>query len=197
MNRKVVLVASLLVVVLLLSWMMVNRVSAPERQAMPKLLPPGGDFTVMTSEGPLSLADLRGEVVLLYFGYAHCPDVCPTDLAVIGMAIKSLEPREQARVRGFFVSIDPDRDNPENLRQYAGYFHERIIGGTHTIEELKRITGQYAAGFIIDPHEPGSNYTVSHTASTYVIDARGALQEIVPHASEPAAVTAAVRRYLH
>jgi protein SCO1 len=197
MVKQLVLAVSLIVLVVVMSWTAMHWMSPSEQEITgPQLLPPGGEFTVMTIDGPLSLSDLRGEVVVLYFGYAYCPDVCPTDLSVMRAALNALEPGEQAKVRGLFVSIDPDRDTPDSLRQFAGYFHERIIGATHTIDELKRITSQYAAGFMIDPHEPGTNYTVSHTASTYVIDPQGQLRESLPHASDPAAVTTAVRRYL-
>ncbi|OOG25159.1 hypothetical protein B1C78_07005 [Thioalkalivibrio denitrificans] len=197
MFRQFVLSVSLIVLVIVAAWTTMHWVMAPEQEvAAPQLLPPGGDFTVLTADGPLSLSDLQGEVVVLYFGYAYCPDVCPTDLSVMRLALNGLEQPEQEKVRGLFVSVDPDRDTPESLGEFAGYFHDRMIGATHSVDELKRITRQYAAGFIIDPHEPGENYTVSHTASTYVIDPRGELRETLSHASDPAALTAAIRRYL-
>lgn len=164
-----------------------------------QLLPPGGDFTLMTADGPASLADLRGEVVLLYFGYTHCPDVCPIDLAVMAQAISSLEAHEQAQARGLFVSVDPERDDLEHLKRYTAHFHERIIGATGTHEAITRAASLYAAGYMADPLPEGASsdaYTISHTASTYVIDRDGQLRERLSHASAVDETVAAIRRVL-
>lgn len=195
--RKIVLMLSVLALVAM-TWVVLNRASV-QQQGPIQILPSGGDFTLMTADGEISLADLRGEVVLLYFGYTHCPDVCPIDLAIMGQAISNLDPHEQAQARGLFVSVDPERDDLEHLKRYTAHFHERIIGATGTHEAITRAASLYAAGYMADPLPEGASsdaYTISHTASTYVIDREGQLRERLSHASAVDETVAAIRRVL-
>lgn len=193
-TRKIVLMLSVLALVAM-TWAVLNRASV-QQQGPIQILPPGGDFTLMTADGEISLADLRGEVVLLYFGYTHCPDVCPIDLAIMGQAISNLDPHEQAQARGLFVSVDPERDDLEHLKRYTAHFHERIIGATGTHEAITRAASLYAAGYMADPSPSETDYTISHTASTYVIDREGKLRERLSHASAVDETVAAIRRVL-
>ena len=98
--------------------------------------PTGGDFRLQSAAGPVDLKNLRGRVVLIYFGYTWCPDICPTNLAFIAAALKSLAPEDLARVQVLFVSVDPERDDAQRLAQYTGYFHPQILGLTGTPEEI-------------------------------------------------------------
>ena len=102
----------------------------PERP-LPKAAggPPGGDFTLQSAAGPVSLADYRGKLVLVYFGYTYCPDVCPTSLAATSEGLKQLTPAERARVSMIFVSVDPKRDTPARLKEYAEFFVSDEIAG--------------------------------------------------------------------
>ncbi len=85
--------------------------------------PLGGDFTLQSVAGPVSLKDLHGKVVLLYFGYTKCPDVCPTSLSFMTQALNEMTDDELAKVQGVFVSVDPKRDTVESLKEYVEYFH--------------------------------------------------------------------------
>lgn len=160
-------------------------------------LPPGGDFTLQSADGPVTAASLRGKVVLLYFGYTACPDVCPTSLALIVGALKALDAAELARVQVLFVSVDPDHDTPAKLTQYASYFHPNIIGATAPAPVLAEIAARYGARFRVERLESAAGYAVDHTSFTTVIAPDGKLTEQLPHGTLPDEIVAAVRRALH
>ena len=101
------------------------------------------DFRLHTDGGDLALSDLRGQVVLVYFGYTSCPDICPTTLATLGGGVNALSPDEQALVAGVFVSVDPERDTPERLGPYARYFHPSFRGGTLPGAEVAQIAADW------------------------------------------------------
>ena len=103
----------------------------------------GGDFTLQSVEGPVSLGDHRGKVVLLFFGYTSCPDICPLSLLRIGNCLSSLEEEQAEQVRALFITLDPGRDTAERMRQYAGFFHPGIVGLTGDAEAIDDVTARY------------------------------------------------------
>lgn len=158
--------------------------------------PGGGDFTLQSAGGPVSLAALRGNVVLVYFGYASCPDVCPTSLALTAQGLGRLAPEERERVRVLFVSVDPARDTPQKLAQYAAHFHPGITGVTGTPELVAEIAARYGAAFRIQPVESAAGYVVDHSSFTSVVAPDGRLAGRLPHGAQPDEIAAAVRRAL-
>src|SRR5690349_741304 len=100
----------------------------------------GGPFTLTNQDGrQVSERDFAGKYRIMYFGFTHCPDVCPTDLAVIGQALRRLEkndPAKAARVVPVFVSVDPERDSPAVLKEYVAAFHPRLVGLTGTPKQI-------------------------------------------------------------
>lgn len=159
--------------------------------------PPGGDFTLQGSDGPLALRDFRGKIVLLYFGYTYCPDVCPTSLALMAQALSALSATERARVQGVFVSVDPERDTPARLAEYARFFHPSIAGATGTSAQIATVTQQYGASYQPQKSDAAGQYAVDHSSVTYVIDAQGALRASLPHATTPEQIVATVRPLLN
>lgn len=159
--------------------------------------PVAGDFTLDAAQGPVSLADFRGRVVLLYFGYTACPDICPTNLAMLGAALRALEPHERARVRVLFVSLDPERDNALHLRDYAAYFHPEIIGLTGTTEQIAEVATAYGVIYRrAEDTESAMGYTIDHSAYTYLIDADGKLAQRLDHATPAERIVATLRAAL-
>jgi protein SCO1/2 len=159
--------------------------------------PTGGDFSLTSAAGPVNLKDLRGQVVLLYFGYTSCPDICPTNLAFVANALKQLAPEEQARVQVLFASLDPGRDDPQRLAQYTSYFHPRVLGVTGTPERIAQIARLYGAAYR-RVEQPGSalGYLVDHSAYTYVIDREGRLVETLDHATPSERIVSVIRGLL-
>ena len=130
----------------------------------------------------------RGDVVLLYFGYTHCPDACPTTLAVLSQAIKPLG-AEASGVRVLFVSVDPRRDNTALLKNYVGFFGPEFIGLRGDIGELTSLTGRYHASFKLDPPERDGNYTVEHSNSVYIFDPAGRVRLLTDATDKPTLIT--------
>ncbi len=164
-----------------------------QRLVMPQAK--GGDFTLNSSTGAVSLADFRGKVSLIYFGYTMCPDICPTNLSMMANAFRQLSEQELKRVQGIFISVDPQRDTLERLAEYTHYFHPSILGLTATPEVIKEVADRYGVAYQKVVQDSATNYVVDHTSETYVIDPNGQLVERLPHATPPAKILAVIKKY--
>lgn len=154
--------------------------------------PRGGDFTLQTPSGPLALRDLRGKVVLLYFGYTFCPDICPTSLAFTSQALALLDQAEQKKVQMLFVTVDPERDTLDKLKAYTAYFHPSIVGLSGTPEEIAKVAKLYGASYAKQNSASDGGYVVDHSAYTYVIAPDGSLFRALDHGTPPAQVIEAI-----
>ncbi len=158
--------------------------------------PEGGDFRLQSANGPVGLEDLRGQVVVLYFGYTFCPDICPTSLALLSLALEQLSPAELERVQPLFVSVDPERDTPDRLAAYAEYFHPRILGLTGDPAKLAATAGLYGAAYRKVEQGSAAGYLVDHSAMTYIIDRQGRLAHSLVHGTPPERILALLRQEL-
>lgn len=169
----------------------------PERPIPRAAIAAGGDFTLQSAAGPVSLKDYRGKLVLVYFGYTFCPDICPTSLAATAEGLKQLTPEELARVAMIFVSVDPKRDTPERLKEYAEFFHPAIVGVTGTPEAIAEIAKRYGVFYAEQKVETaGGGYVVDHSSDTFVIAPDGQLVAKIAHATPPDQVVVAIRKHL-
>lgn len=190
-NKLILIIAMLLLAGGIALWQLNTRQPSNLSEA-----PQGGDFTLESAQGPFHLKDLRGKVVLLYFGYTNCPDICPTTLSGIAQAFKALTKADLAKVAGVFVGIDPERDTPKKLATYAKFFSPSIIGVTGTPGKLAQIAKQYGAVYRITKKTSGTGYLVSHSANTYVIAPDGSLNTILPEGTPPPKITKVIRGLL-
>ncbi len=143
----------------------------------------GGDFSVDIAGGEFNLKDYRGKVVILYFGYTSCPDVCPTALAFTGNILKKLPQQSANQIQPVFISVDPERDTLENLNKYGHYFHPKLISGTANKEKLDKLVRQYGAYYSFSKQDNSAmGYSVDHTSRLYLIDKSGKLADTVSHA---------------
>lgn len=133
----------------------------------------GGNFTLQSADGPVHLSDFHGDLVLLYFGYTHCPDACPMALTNMAAAIRSLPKGERARVHGVFVSLDPRRDSPDILKKYVHFYDPSFVGVTGTPTELKVVAQRWNIAYSVPAHPKDMNYTVQHSTFIYLINANG------------------------
>jgi len=157
----------------------------------------GGEFTLQPEGGKaVSLSDFEGKVVVMYFGFASCPDVCPTSLAIIGSAMKSLSDEEAADVQGIFISLDPERDTKEKLDQYASYFHKNFIGVTGTVEQVTKVARQYGTYFTKVAGSSELNYLIDHTSATFIIDRDGKFAASNSHGATAEEIAASIRKAL-
>lgn len=155
----------------------------------------GGDFTLSSTDGPLALSDLRGKVVLMFFGYTSCPDVCPITLAVISRVFAAMTPQEQEKLAALFVSLDPERDTPDRLRQYTEYFHPKIVGVTDRQEIIQQVLKDYGVRYERkEKPDTALGYVISHTVDILVVDRNGRLQQKrIPPSTGVDDITAYVR----
>lgn len=144
----------------------------------------------------MALHDHAGKLVLLYFGYTYCPDVCPTSLMVWQQALAALSADELARVQPIFVSVDPERDTIGRLADYTQFFHPSIIGLTGRPAQLKEIASRYGSVFARVEGASAGGYVVDHSAVTYIVDAHGRLVASVPHGASVEQLLAEIRQYL-
>lgn len=138
---------------------------------------PAEDFTLTTTEGqPFRLSDERGKIVLMFFGFTSCPDVCPTTLAEAKRILEGLG-GDVENVRFVFVTVDPERDTQQRLGQYITAFHPDIIGLRGTLEELQAVFDAYGIHVAKVPLEDSAlGYTMEHTARIFLVDQKGRLR---------------------
>lgn len=206
--KKALLLALNVVLLLAIGWAAFYWEPAPDRTPLPGThaarmvadvaLPPpptGGDFTLDGRAGPVALHDFSGKVVLLYFGYTYCPDICPTSLAVWQQALDALTPGELAQVQPLFVSVDPERDSIARLADYAQFFHPRIVALTGRPAALAEIAGRYGAVFVRQESASAGGYVIDHSALTYVVDPQGRLVEALPHGASAEQLLGVLRKH--
>jgi protein SCO1/2 len=183
---------------LLWGWQPAPHTDAPAHRRLDLAgAPAGGDFDLRGEHGGVRLSDFRGKLVLLYFGYTWCPDICPTNLAIIAYALKQLTPAERDTVQVLFVSVDPARDTPERLAEYAAYFDPGILGVTGTEAQVAAAAARYGAAYRrTEQSDSAMGYLVDHSALTYLIDREGRLVETLAHATPAEEILARVRQLL-
>ncbi len=147
---------------------------------------------------PFHLSDLRGKVVVLFFGYTFCPDICPIALTNMKAAYKQLgEPKEDVAV--VFVSVDPDRDTPERLAQYVPAFNPDFYGvhaPQDALDVVKAAYGVYAEKRYLTDDESSADYFVDHTGGVYIIDREGRLRELLQHDTDPEILAGDLRYFM-
>ena len=139
----------------------------------------GGDFELTTHLGEsFHLSDISGKVGILFFGFTHCPDVCPTTLLELQRLLNDLGDQSDA-VSVLFVSVDPKRDTPEKLDGYVKYFNKNIIGLTGTEAQLAKVLEQYNSSAKLIGDTDTDTYNVEHSANLYLINKQGELGSII------------------
>ena len=129
---------------------------------------------------PRTLADFRGRLTVLFFGYTFCPDICPTTLADVAGVMKKLGP-DAARVQVLFVTLDPERDTPEVLAKYVPAFDENFLGLTGDAAATQRAAKEFKIFYEKRPGSSPGAYSVDHSAQSYVLDAQGRMRLFVRH----------------
>ncbi|MCW8917540.1 MAG: SCO family protein [Gammaproteobacteria bacterium] len=194
----ILLLALLLAVVLLWPVPQQPAASRPIPEVLrPLLLPaarPLDAFTLQDHNGaPLTLEQLRGGWSLIFFGYTHCPDICPTTLGTLKGVAQRLEAQHAADTRIIFVSVDPKRDTLSHLREYISYFGPDFIAATGESQEIDNLTHQLGAMYMFDGDTTGNDYIVNHSASVALINPQG---EWVARFNPPHTVTKFSSDYL-
>jgi cytochrome oxidase Cu insertion factor (SCO1/SenC/PrrC family) len=177
MNQVLKLLALLLVLTVLtgFSWEDLTVVCSARSIPNSTTENPGNNFALTDQNGkPFHLSQLRGKVVLLFFGYTHCPDACPTTMAKLSQVYKLLG-RNSEQVMTLFVSVDPGRDTTSVLKSYLAYFHMNSVGLTGTKEEIDVVVKQYGAKYEIEQSDSAAGYHINHSTDLYLLDQKGEL----------------------
>ena len=173
--------------------------------AGPKVAFRGADITGATYGRSLSLpdtsgrmrtlADFKGKVVVVFFGYTQCPDVCPTTMAELAEVKKALG-ADGARLQGVFVTIDPERDTPEILKSYMANFDPSFIALRGTLEQTQAAAKEFKVYFAKVPGKDKGSYTMDHTAGAYIIDPSGHVRLFEPYGGGAEPLTADIKALL-
>ncbi len=156
---------------------------------------PGGDFSLMDQDkNEFQLQQLRGKVVLLFFGYTSCPDVCPAMLGTLARVLRVFD-SDDSQVQALFISVDPERDSPERLKEYTRYFSTHLLGLTGSRDQIDQVARLYQAKYEIS-RDDKQHVSVDHSSHLYVIDQQGELNTIVPFGMGAAHIINVVKRLL-
>ena len=148
----------------------------------------GKDFQLTDQNGVVrTLADFRGKLVVLFFGYTHCPDVCPTTLSDLATALKLMGSDAQ-KVQVLFVTVDPERDTPALLAQYVPAFNPTFLGLYGTASTTAKTVKEFRIFFQKQPKDEKGHYAVDHTAGTYVLDQNGRLRLFMGYGQDAKAI---------
>lgn len=145
---------------------------------------------------PRTLQDFRGKLVVVFFGYTQCPDVCPTTMAKMATVMKELGPASKD-VQVLFITLDPERDTQELLNAYVPAFHPSFIGLRGDAEATARTAKEFKLFYSKTPSgDDPKNYTVDHMTASYVFDREGRVRLLVRHEAEPGAIASDLRQLL-
>lgn len=157
---------------------------------------PALQFTLTSDDDQtVTQKNYLGKIVLLYFGYSHCTDVCPTTLADLGLELRKLGPAAN-HVRVLFVSVDPARDTPAVLKKYVNAFGPWFVGLTGNQQELLAITKRYRVAYRLGKPDADGNYTVYHSSAVFIFDRQGKARLLTTLSDKPTAVEADLKRLL-
>lgn len=160
----------------------------------------GGPFTLTNQDGrQVTERDFAGKYRILYFGFTHCPDVCPLDLAVIGQALRRFEksdPALAAKVTPIFVSVDPERDTPPVIKEYVAAFHPRLVGLTGTSKQVAEMVKRYGAYGAKGDATAGGGYNVDHSRIAQLFGPDGKPIALLPYEKGSEAVAGELERWV-
>ncbi len=158
----------------------------------------GDNFVLNSNHGSVSLQQFRGKAVLLFFGYTHCPDVCPTTMSNVADAMALLTKEEQVFVQPLFVTVDPLRDTVEHLAKYVSFFHPKLIGLSGSEAEVRKAAEAFSVQYFLDDQADAGrdSYYMNHTSYLFLIDPKGKLVDLMSEHTSPADIADALRQYV-
>jgi protein SCO1/2 len=155
----------------------------------------GRPFTLSDQNGkPRSDNEFRGKLMIVYFGYTYCPDICPTDLMAITQALEALGPAADG-IQPVFITIDPERDT-KVLAEYLAAFYPSFVGLTGSEQELRQVANFYKAFYAKVPVQRGEGYSIDHAGVVYLMGRSGEYLGFIPPQTNPERLTEILRKYL-
>ena len=157
---------------------------------------PGGHFTLNKQDGTVFDSKISNKIMLIYFGFTYCPDVCPTTLIKMADVIDRLG-EDSDNINSIFISIDPERDNEEVIKEYISAFHEKIIGLTGDVEQIARVAKDWGVYYQKEDLEGSDDYTVNHLDIIFLANANGEYVEFFTPKIKSALIVEKVRNILN
>jgi len=139
--------------------------------------------------------DFLGSLLLVFFGYSHCPDICPMNLSIIRDALERLGP-EGTKVQPLFITLDPVRDTEEKLGPFLSHFHERLLGLTGTQKQIRSVAESFFVRYKLSTKKDHDYYLIDHTAATYLVDDSGQGLAIFQHNTPSAEIASTINSYI-
>ncbi len=193
----ITLVGVALLAAALLGWTAVRTLSGDGAGSVIGEAAIGGPFTLVDGEGRTRTdADFRGKLMLIYFGYTYCPDVCPTELQSMMQAHDLLGPDAAAEVQPIFISVDPERDTPAQVGAYVESFGDALIGLTGTPEQVAAAARAYRVYYRKNESESATDYLVDHSSIIYLMGRDGRFLSHFGRGTAPEDMAAAIRKFL-
>ena len=170
---------------------------SPRRIGIAKV---GGNFKLTDHNGiARDSREFRGRLMLIYFGYTFCPDICPTSLQIMNLALENLKGKAK-KIQPIFISIDPTRDTPKLLKKYIKNFHPSLIGFTGSTKSIKDVAKKFRVYFAktskIEPKTGTADYLMDHSSILFLLDRKGRYLTHFNHQSQPEAITKVLQKYL-
>jgi protein SCO1/2 len=161
----------------------------------------GGPFTLVDETGTrVTEADFLGRPMLIYFGFTYCPDICPFSLQVMAAALDELPAEQRAEFQPILITVDPERDTPEQLAQYVASdaFPDGLTGLTGTPEQIAAVAGEYRVIYrrVLEDGAPEDAYTMDHTSLIYLMDREGEFHSVYAHGTPPAQLAEGLQDFL-
>ena len=158
----------------------------------------GGHFALIDQTGkPITDRDFRGRYLLVFFGFTHCPDICPTELQVMAAALEELSPQERKEIVPVFITLDPERDTPEVMAAYVKNFGQDFIGLTGSAESISAVAKAYRIAYSkFQQDKTSGDYTIDHSSLVYLMDKNGDYITHFAYGIPAAKITEMLRRYL-
>ncbi|MFP4518470.1 MAG: SCO family protein [Oceanicaulis sp.] len=160
----------------------------------------GGPFTLVNQDGEtVTEQTYRGKAMLIYFGFTYCPDVCPMSLQIMDAALDQLNEEQRAAFQPLLISVDPERDTPEALKDYVGSdaFPEGLQGLTGTPEQVREAARAYRVFYSrIEDDGVSSQYTVDHSSLIFLMDQNGEFADVFPHGTSPDQIASRLQQFL-
>ena len=157
---------------------------------------PGGHFTLKKQDGTIFDSKISNKLMLIYFGFTYCPDVCPTTLIKMADVIDRLG-EDSYNINSIFISIDPERDKEEVIRDYVSAFHEKIIGLTGSEEQISSVAKDWGVYYQKEDIEGSNDYTVNHLDIIFLANANGEYVDFFPPKIQSALIVEKVRNLIN
>ncbi|WP_432463760.1 SCO family protein [Agarivorans sp. QJM3NY_33] len=178
-------------------WLTTSPQDADMTAAAPPVKVPLNLFKINSDDGRFHQLSHDKQIYIAYFGFTHCPDVCPTSLAILSAALQGASEAQQQKIQSLFISVDPKRDDAKTVSTYAAYFHPDIIGLSPNEGQLLGLTHALGVYYkYVDTPNSQLEYSVDHSSFFYFLDSDGQLLAKVPHTLDPKPLVKQIQRLL-